>query len=50
MKIEDFEMENSEVYKPRTQSGTDHVTSLSDIPGPRITKTMILDTTDENAK
>jgi hypothetical protein len=26
------------------------VTSLSDIPGPRITKTMILDTTDENAK
>ena len=42
-----FEMEISEVYKPRTQNGTDHVTSLSDIPGPRTTKTMILDTTDK---
>lgn len=42
---EDFATEILEVHKPRTQSGIDHVMSLSDIPGPRITKTVILDTT-----
>jgi hypothetical protein len=46
MKIEeDFAMEISTVYKPRTQSGIDHVMSSSDIRGPRIAKTVILDTT-----
>jgi hypothetical protein len=44
MRIEDdFVMEISEVYQPKTHSGIGHAMSLNGIPDPSMTKTIILD-------